>query len=100
LRKSGLEKAHDLVENLAALDPQEKLDRLVRAAPNRVVPFLLRHRYLALMVLLNVPGNSLIGGGGGIAFAAGLSRLFPFPLFLATVMVAVAPVPVLFLLAG
>lgn len=37
-------------------------------------------RYVALAVLLNIPGNVVIGGGGGIAFAAGMTRLFSFPL--------------------
>jgi hypothetical protein len=49
--------------------------------------------------LINMPGNSLIGGGGGIAMAAGYSRAFSYPAFLACAAVAVAPVPGLVLLA-
>lgn len=45
------------------------------------------------MVGLNLPGNALIGGGGGIALMAGMSRLFSFPLFLLSLTVAVSPVP-------
>jgi hypothetical protein len=65
-----------------------------------VVPFLLRHRYLALAIALNLPGNFLLGGGGGIALLAGVSRLYAVPGFLATVTCAVAPVPLAVLMFG
>ena len=57
----------------------------------------LRHRYAALAVVINTPGNTILGGGGGLAFAAGVSRLFPPVGFLGTVLVAVSPVPLAFL---
>ena len=63
------------------------------AAPNRFAAVLLRQRYLALALLLNMPGNFVLGGGGGIAMMAGLSRVFSPPLFLLMTMLAVAPVP-------
>ena len=59
---------------------------------------LVRHRYLTMIVLLNLPGNSLVGGGGGLALAAGMSGFFRFPMFFATLLVAVAPVPLFFLI--
>ncbi|WP_137180473.1 hypothetical protein [Roseomonas sp. AR75] len=59
---------------------------------------LLHHRCLCLVLLINTPGNTLLGGGGGIAMAAGLSRLFSFRQFLASVLVAVAPAPAFVLL--
>jgi hypothetical protein len=96
----GLSRAHDLVQRLANLGPSEKLDFLLKNTPRRFVPFLLRHRYLALIILFNLPGNSLIGGGGGIAFSAGLSGLFSFPRYLAAVAIATAPVPAFFVLTG
>lgn len=43
--------------------------------------------------------NILIGGGGGIALMAGMSRLFPLPVYLLTVICAVAPVPLFMVLA-
>jgi hypothetical protein len=60
---------------------------------------LVRFRWIALVALINMPGNTLIGGGGGIAMAAGYSRAFSYPAFLACAAVAVAPVPGLVLLA-
>ncbi|MDU8942972.1 hypothetical protein [Ovoidimarina sediminis] len=54
---------------------------------------LLRHRCCAVALLLNLPGNAVLGGGGGIAFAAGLSRTITVPQFALTVAIAVAPVP-------
>jgi hypothetical protein len=75
------------------LSPGEKIHAIVRNAPARVIPFLVEHRYLAIAVVFNLPGNALIGGGGGIGMLAGMSALFPFPRYLLTVSLAVAPVP-------
>ena len=47
-----------------------------------------------------MPGNVLIGGGGGIAMVAGLSRLYSLAGFLLAVGVAVAPVPLAVTLAA
>jgi len=89
----GLARARGLALRLAPLDPSARLDLLTEKVPHRLVPMLLRHRYLAIIVLFNIPGNSVIGGGGGIAFTAGLSGLFSLPAYLAAVMVGVAPIP-------
>jgi hypothetical protein len=92
----GLDRARGLVLQLAPLDAKARLALLTQRAPRRMVPFLLRHRYLGLVVLLNLPGNSLVGGGGGIALCAGMSGLFPPHGFLAAVLLAAAPVPTYF----
>lgn len=60
---------------------------------------LMHFRWLALALLINMPGNTVIGGGGGIAMAVGYSRTFTYPAFLACAAVAVAPVPALVMLA-
>ena len=88
-----LRKARDLVSRLEPLDPGARLAFLSSAGTSRFIPSLLKFRYVALAVLLNVPGNTVIGGGGGIGLTAGLSRLMSFPKFLLTVCLAVAPVP-------
>ena len=96
----GLRRAHDLVLRMAPLDPDGRIALLTDHAPRRLVPFLLRHRHLALAVVLNVPGNTLLGGGGGLALAAGMSGLYRLPAYVATIMLAVAPLPLLVLLTG
>lgn len=93
-----LERGRKLVTDLEPLGAEERLRFLAQIAPSRIVPFLLRHRYLVLAVLFNLPGNALIGDGGGIALIAGMSRLFPFPKFVLLVCVAITPVPLLFLI--
>lgn len=55
----------------------------------------LKYRYLVIGLLLNMPGTYLIGGGGGISFACGVSRNISLKLFLLTVVLAVSPVPLL-----
>jgi hypothetical protein len=96
----GLIRAHEFTSHLAQLRGEERMEYLIRQAPIRLVPFLLRHRYLTLAVLLNLPGNIIVGGGGGIAMLAGMTRLFAFPAYLLTVVLAVAPVPlVIYLMA-
>ncbi|GAB4347895.1 MAG: hypothetical protein Kow006_08010 [Gammaproteobacteria bacterium] len=89
----GLRRAAGLVREMNELEAAGRIRYLTQRAPARWVPFLLRHRYVALALLLNMPGNAVIGGGGGIGVTAGLSGLFPFPRYLLLVMVAVSPVP-------
>jgi hypothetical protein len=94
----GLKKASALIADLDVSDPEQRMRAVSFALPSIVSQTLLRHRYVLLAVSLNIPGNSLIGGGGGLAIIAGASRLFPFWHFLAIVSCAVAPVPLFFLL--
>jgi len=96
----GLRRTRALVEHMDELAPRERLPFLIERAPARIVPALLRHRYAAIAVVLNIPGNTLVGGGGGIALLAGMSRLFRLPHFAAAVAVAVSPIPALVLLTG
>jgi len=51
-------------------------------------------------VALNIPGNYVIGGGGGIALIAGVSRVYSIPGFLLTILLAVAPVPLAVVVFG
>lgn len=90
-------RARDLVTALEPLTSEERLRFLLRSAPLRIVPFLLRQRYLVIGILFNLPGNALIGGGGGIGLIAGMSRLFPFPRYLILVSLAIMPGPIFFL---
>jgi hypothetical protein len=95
-----LHRAAAAIRRLEALPREQRLEVLVQNAPSRIVPLLLRHRYLALMVALNIPGNALVGGGGGIGLAAGHSRLFGTGGYLAAIVVAVAPVPLAVIIFG
>ena len=88
---------------LTSIEPMKRADRLaflISKTPNRMVPFMLRHRYIALAILINLPGNILIGGGGGIALVAGASKLFSVLGFIITIAFAVSPVPLAILLFG
>ena len=96
----GMTRVSNMLRDLARKPVSERMNMLVERAPSRIVPFLLRHRYIAIAVSFNIPGNSVIGGGGGIAFMAGLSRLFSFPLYLLAVVIGVSPVVILFLIFG
>ncbi len=93
-----LHKAQDLVLQLEPLNSEERLDFLLKTAPSRVFPFLLKHRYLLVAIALNLPGNALIGGGGGIGLISGMSKLYPFPKYILLVSLAITPIPLLLLL--
>ncbi len=96
----GMTRISNMLRDLARKPVDERMNMLLERAPRRFVPFLLRHRYIAIAVSFNIPGNSVIGGGGGIAFMAGLSRLFSFPMYLLAVAIGVSPVTILFLIFG
>ena len=52
------------------------------------------------VALFNMPGNSVLGGGGGIALMSGISRVLCPVRFFLTVLVAVSPVPLFVLVFG
>lgn len=60
----------------------------------------LRHRYLTLAIVLNLPGNAAIGGAGGIGMFAGASRQFSFCGYVLSMAVATSPLPLLLLWRG
>lgn len=95
-----LNRAASLVRKLAPLSRLGRLNLLQNIAPRKLAPFLLRHRYLTLAIAVNLPGNGLIGGGGGIGLVAGMSRIIPFHHYLALMAAAIAPVPLMFFLHG
>lgn len=93
-------KASALVRQLEPLSPLERLALLNEKAPSRIAPFLLKHPYLTVATALNLPGNALIGGGGGIAMVIGMSKIIPFHAYVVLLAFAVAPVPLWFFLQG
>ncbi len=62
---------------------------------SRIGLYLKRCSPAALAVLLNLPGNYIFGGGGGIALICGITHQFRWWMFLLTIIFAVAPVPLL-----
>ncbi|MES2845141.1 MAG: hypothetical protein V4747_08960 [Pseudomonadota bacterium] len=89
-----------LLAELQSLDHQIRLQWLLRNAPGRLAPLLLKFRYLAMVLLFNMPGNAVLGGGGGIAMTAGFSRIYSFGGFVAAVALAVSPVPLIIIFTG
>ena len=100
LERHGFARAAATLGRLRETDPETRIRRLEDSVPRWARAWVLRRRHLLLALLINLPGNSLIGGGGGILLAAGLSRLFrPLPLLL-TLGPATAPVPLLVMIIG
>lgn len=93
LEAMSFKRASNLLREITPMRRKQRLEFLLSRAPSRYVPFLLRHRYIALALAINLPGNFLIGGGGGIAMISGVSGLFSVPGFVATIALAVLPVP-------
>jgi hypothetical protein len=92
-RKVGLLRAEKMMSELSIISPEERVPYLISCAPKKWVPFLLNHRLWALALLINLPGSALIGGGGGICMAVGVSRLVTYPQFLITTALATSPLP-------
>lgn len=89
----GLKRSGTALERFAALPAEARLEALRAALPRWLGRAVTKFRYLLLAALINVPGSSLIGGGGGIMLMTGLTRLYaPHWVFL-TLALAIAPVP-------
>lgn len=98
LRWLGVARAARLAAEIEATPPAGRVALLAGRAPAGRLTLLARHRYLALALLLNLPGNALIGGAGGIGMIAGMSRAFPFLRFALLIAAATIPVPLFVLL--
>lgn len=99
-RLVSLTSAEALMKRLQPLSRKERLSLLVEHAPSRFIPLLLRFRYVALVAAFNLPGNAILGGGGGIALLAGLSGMYSLPQYLIAASVAALPIPAVALLVG
>jgi len=100
LETLGFHRACVFIEKMKVLSPADRLKILESSLPGWVGHWVLKKRYLLLAVLLNLPGNSLIGGGGGIAMISGLSRLFSVRWVIVTLALATAPIPALVYIFG
>jgi hypothetical protein len=102
--KSWLTKSLDipkLKENLKKRTEWTKkriADRLpVSLLKKQSNPFLFNSRYFIIAILINLPGNTIIGGGGGIALLCGMNRSFSWKGFILTIAIASSPIPLLLL---
>lgn len=95
-----LERMRRLLACLETAGPEKRLVRLTEHAPSAWARRSMRHRYLTLAVVLNLPGNALLGGAGGLGLIAGASRLYRFPGYCLLVAAATSPVPLLLMLRG
>lgn len=84
-----------LIEVIAPLNGPQRLQLLQDRLPHWMPPAVIRYRYGALAILLNLPGNAIIGGGGGLALVAGFSRLYGVKATMLTFAIAVSPVPIM-----
>lgn len=88
------------VDRLARTPPDQRPALLAARLPRWLAPLLMNWRHVTLAVLLNMPGNTALGGGGGLMLIAGLSGLFRPAGVMAMLALAVAPVPLVVWLWG
>ena len=94
-----LTRAAVLLDEFTRLLAADRLAFMQSRVSRTPVSILVSHRYLLLALLLNLPGNIVLGGGGGLGMMAGASGLFPFPKFVLLVSVAILPGPILIVLS-
>jgi hypothetical protein len=95
-----MDRAADLVARAAPLSGEDRVAMLLDGQSARALRLATRYRYAALAVAVNTPGNSVIGGGGGIMLMAGLSGIFSPLATFATIAIAVSPVPLAMVFLG
>ena len=96
----GFPRQAALIRRIHETPREERISLLLDRVPPGLARTICANRYVALGLLINLPGNMLLGGGGGLAFAAGASGVYAAPAFVLTVMIAVSPVPAIFWLVG
>ena len=89
-----LGRAADLLDRINSLPEDQRISVLRDRMPKRIGKWAIDFRYLAVMALINLPGNGLVGGGGGICLVAGLSRIYSTGWMFLTLALAVLPFPV------
>lgn len=95
-----MRRAAALVARAAPLSGEDRLNMLLEGPSKGKLSRGLRYRYVAMALAVNTPGNSFIGGGGGIMMMAGLSGIFsPVATFI-TIAIAVSPVPLAVMFLG
>ena len=99
-RDLRMKRACYLLDAIQPLSRNERLDLLKNKIPRFLRPFLIEGRYALVGAGLNIPGNALIGGGGGILLIAGLSRLFSTYWMFVLLMISVSPIPIAILVFG
>jgi len=95
-----MRRAADLVARAAPLSGDARLKMLLQGQSARALRLAIRYRYVALALAVNTPGNSVIGGGGGIMLMAGLSGIFSPLATVATIALSVSPVPLAMVFFG
>ena len=96
----GLQSAASLVGKIGSLDSESRLAMLFADRSPGLAVRIATYRHTALIAVFNLPGNCVMGGGGGIGLLAGLSGLFTLPGYIACVAVAALPIPLVTLLAS
>ena len=92
-RDLHLKRAWELTSRLDGMPRSRRLALLRKSLPDALAGWAIRWRYVALALVLNLPGNAIIGGGGGLCLIAGVSGIFTFRWTAVTLLLAVAPVP-------
>ena len=91
---SSLQKLKYNWQRRRVANPASQIQNLVSKSLN-----LLEHRpYFSIAMLLNLPGNAILGGGGGIALVAGASGQLNLARYLIAVILATSIVPLLLFL--
>lgn len=99
-RSIGMRHAATHVVDLAGLSPEARGAMLAGPKRRGVIGAVLRYRYVALIVVLNIPGNAIIGGAGGIGLVAGMCGLYRPLGYAVAVALGVLPGPLIFLAAS
>lgn len=99
-RDLKLTRAANLIGRYRAMPIENRQATLQSNLPKWLALPAVRYRYLTLGLLINLPGNAIFGGGGGLMLAAGLSRLFAPTKTIVTLLIAVLPLPIGFWFFG
>ena len=91
----GFSKMADLLKQSQAVTCDQRAYWLSEHFDSRIGRWLANHQGVSLAILINMPGNSFIGGAGGLSMLMGSTGLICYRHFVAVLAVATAPVPLM-----
>lgn len=96
----GMNKAASLLTRAQNVGCDQRGQWLGRHFDSRIGRWLVNHQSTSLAIAINLPGNAIVGGAGGIGMLVGSSGLLCYRRYALVMAIATAPLPLAMTILG